>query len=158
MPELDPRPEAAARLQQTLPASGALWMLNLLRYREQAAYPPDSPETEGPTPRSGRDSYAHYSSLVQPHLRRVGGRPLFKTAALFTLIGPAGEDWHDCLLVRYPSRAAFIAMTSDPDFQKIARHRRAALADSRLIVLAEGRTIGRLVWWLIGLLARLRRA
>lgn len=156
MPELDPRPEAAARLLEDLPASGALWMLNLLRYRERAAYPADFPEAQALNQQSGRDTYAHYATLVQPHLRRVGGRPLFKTQALLTLIGPSGEDWHDCLLVRYPDRAAFIAMVSDPEFQRIAAHRSAALVDSRLIVLSAGRPIGRLAWWLLGIVARLR--
>jgi hypothetical protein len=35
--------------------------------------------------------------------------------------------------VRYPSKAAFVAMISDPGYQEIHGHRAAALADSRLI-------------------------
>ena len=155
MPELEPRPDALARLNAELPEQGALLMLNLLRYREQAAYPPDHPE--GEKPQSGREVYAHYAALVQPHLRRVGGRPLQKAPALLSLIAPQDEDWHDFLLVRYPSRSAFLQMISDPEFQAIARHRRAALADSRLIVLRDAACISAPVWWLLGILARLRR-
>ena len=37
------------------------------------------------------------------------------------------------LLVRYPSIGAFLEMVTDADYLVCARHRTAALADSRLI-------------------------
>ena len=48
-----------------------------------------------------------------------------------SVIGP--EDWDLVILVRYPTRRQFVAMLKDPDYQKIAPIRAAALADSRLI-------------------------
>jgi uncharacterized protein (DUF1330 family) len=41
------------------------------------------------------------------------------------------------LLVRYPTRRQFIAMVNDPDYQKIAPIRAAALADSRLVEMRQ---------------------
>jgi hypothetical protein len=61
--------------------------------------------------------------------------------AQLTLIGPSEESWDDVLLVEYPSRKAFIAMTSNPEYLACTVHRTAALADSRLVAMrAKHRT------------------
>jgi uncharacterized protein (DUF1330 family) len=52
------------------------------------------------------------------------------------VIGPEGEQWDDVLLVQYPSRRAFLTMVGRADYQQAVVHRRAALADSRLIATA----------------------
>lgn len=49
------------------------------------------------------------------------------------LIAPAGEQWDELLLVRYPSKEAFLSMIGDPEYQAATVHRTAALADSRLL-------------------------
>jgi uncharacterized protein (DUF1330 family) len=36
-------------------------------------------------------------------------------------------------MVEYPSRAAFLEMVADADYQELSKHRTAALEDSRLI-------------------------
>ncbi len=53
--------------------------------------------------------------------------------AVATPIAVDGEEWDDALLVRYPSKQAFLGMVTKPDYQKDAVHRTAALLDSRLI-------------------------
>jgi hypothetical protein len=52
------------------------------------------------------------------------------------LLGPPEERWDLALLVRYPSKVAFLALVSNPDYQNITVHRTAALEDSRLIATA----------------------
>jgi len=155
MPEIRPRDSAIAALPQQVPARGALVMLNLLRFNTWASYP-DAAASSGAA-RSGREAYALYSGLTLPHLRRVGGRVIFKAKASLALIAAEGEHWDEVLLVRYPNRAAFVSMTSDAGFQAGSVHRSAALADSRLIIMAEPKVIGRLGWWLFGLLSRWRQ-
>lgn len=49
------------------------------------------------------------------------------------LLSPTNERWHKVLLVRYPSKQAFLEMIQNPDYQAITIHRKAALEDSRLI-------------------------
>ena len=107
-----------------------LVMINLLRFREQAAYA-DGFEAE---PCSGEQAYARYSEGALIALGKVGGRPIWAAEVGEVVIGPEAEHWDQALLVHYPSRAKFIEMQRDPDYQAILPHRMAALADSRLIL------------------------
>jgi uncharacterized protein (DUF1330 family) len=66
----------------------------------------------------------------------VGASVLWRGSAQQTVIGPKGEQWDDVLLVQYPSRRAFLTMVGRADYQQAVVHRRAALADSRLIATA----------------------
>jgi uncharacterized protein (DUF1330 family) len=104
-------------------------MINLLRYRDRAAYPRGSDAQ----PCSGREAYQRYAARVTPTLAEVGGRIVWFGNVKHTVIAPDGEDWDDAILVAYPSRAAFLGMVSRSDYQQAAVHRTAALADSRLI-------------------------
>ena len=108
---------------------GPIVMINLLRYREQAEYPPGTSEA----PCTGQEAYGRYSDGVTPLLGKHGGRPVWIGLARQTLIAPEGEQWHNALLVEYPTRKAFVEMTTSAEYQAIAHHRTAALEDSRLI-------------------------
>lgn len=108
---------------------GPIVMLNLLRYRERAAYP----DGFDAAPASGREAYQRYGAEAVKHVASVGGRVLWAGGGGFTLIGPPDERWDDAVLVEYPSRRAFVEMASRNDYQAIAVHRTAALEDSRLI-------------------------
>lgn len=101
-------------------------MLNLLKFREQAAY--DDPAEAC----SGREAYKRYSKTSLQTIAAVGGSIIFSGKAHESLIAPAGEGWHQVFLVRYPSAAAFVTMISMPQYQAASRHRTAALLDSRL--------------------------
>ena len=117
------------QLLDTLPPDQPVVMLNLLRFREQAAYA-DSDQAE---PCSGREAYKRYSQTSLQTIAAVGGRVIFGGKAHEALIGPPGDDWHQVFLVQYPSPAAFRAMMAMPQYQACVHHRTAALADSRLI-------------------------
>ncbi len=129
MGHIEPTPE---RLQEFLSEGDAdtpIVMINLLRYREQAAYP-EGFEAE---PCSGREAYQRYGQEVIGHIASVGGRLIWMGEARATLIGPDDERWDDALLVEYPSKKAFLEMVSKAEYQACAIHRTAALDDSRLI-------------------------
>ncbi|TJY59023.1 DUF1330 domain-containing protein [Sinimarinibacterium sp. CAU 1509] len=118
------------RIATSIPMDTPVTMLNLLRFRAEAAYPADS----GCTPCSGREAYARYSTQAFGKVREVGGELVYQADAIGRFIGPDGEDWDEVLLVRYPSLQAFLAMVSMPDYQAMTVHRTAALADARLTV------------------------
>jgi uncharacterized protein (DUF1330 family) len=86
----------------------------------------------------GRESYARYGGEVVAHLQRVGGEIVWAGACDAALIGPGAPEWDVAAVVRYPSRAAFLEMVSDPGYRETVAHRSAGLADSRLIPCAEG--------------------
>jgi uncharacterized protein (DUF1330 family) len=104
-------------------------MINLLRYRERAAYP-EGFEAE---PCSGREAYLRYGAEAARRIASVGGRMLWMGSVRATVIAPESEEWDDAVLVEYPSRKAFFEMVSQPEYQAVAPHRTAALEDSRLI-------------------------
>jgi uncharacterized protein (DUF1330 family) len=111
-------------------------MLNLVRFRDAAAYPEDHPlAAKGLT---GAEAYANYGRDSGPVLTRVGGSILWRGTYQTTLIGPGDEAWDAMFIARYPSAHAFLAMVSDPDYKLAVVHRQAAVATSRLIRTKPG--------------------
>jgi uncharacterized protein (DUF1330 family) len=106
---------------------GPVWMVNLVRFKERAD---GIHADEGIT---GAEAYARYGAAVQPHLARVGGRIVLAAEPNESMIGPEEGEWDAVFVAEYPSRKAFLQMTSDPDYLAIHAHRAAGLADSRLI-------------------------
>jgi uncharacterized protein (DUF1330 family) len=105
-------------------------MLNLLRFAERTG-------GDGNGAQSGRDSYERYGDRVRSMLEKAGGRILWQGRADSVVIGGEGDDWDAVILVEYPSRKAFIEMTSSPKYQEVSKDRTAGLADSRLIAMTE---------------------
>ncbi|MCW4386248.1 DUF1330 domain-containing protein [Salinibacterium sp. SYSU T00001] len=127
MAHLEIRPDVLRSALESIPDDTPFLMLNLLRFREKAHYDAESSEL------SGREAYALYGKHAREYLTRIGAEVVVMGAAHGTVIGPAEEDWHTVMFVRYPSIAAFVAMANDPEYARIAVHREAALEDSRLI-------------------------
>ncbi|MDD0844951.1 DUF1330 domain-containing protein [Pseudomonas sp. Gutcm_11s] len=129
MPSINPSSQQLAHFAAAMPAGQPILMLNLLRYRDQAAYPDTSPHS----PCSGREAYARYSRTALSKVRGVGGSVQLLAGVRAALIAPQDEHWDEMLLVSYPSPESFLAMLADPEYRAATEHRSAALADSRLI-------------------------
>jgi uncharacterized protein (DUF1330 family) len=127
---VDPTRERFAAFK-ALPREGAIHMLDLVRLRERAAYPPDHPDAGAG--RTGRQAYRAYAAASAPVFARVGGRQVWLAAPELTLIGPDDERWDLSFVAEYPSADAFIAMLRDPEYRIAVVHRQAAVADSRLV-------------------------
>ena len=121
--------EEALAAMAAKPGDEPVVMLNLLRYRDTAE------AGFGVDGLSGEDAYREYGRRFAELNPRFGGEPVWMGAADTVVIG--AEEWDVVILVRYPTRSAFIAMLRDPDYQAIAPIRAAALADSRLIETAQ---------------------
>ena len=113
-------------------------MLNLLRFRNWAEYEqfPDLAPTE---PISGKAAYKLYMQHTLPFLTAAGGKLLFYGRGGPFLIGPEQEYWDAVLLVQHASTAKFLDFANDQGYLAIAGHRTAALIDSRLLPIEEGR-------------------
>lgn len=131
-PVIDPTPEQARALIESGDESPIV-MVNLVRFKEQA-----TGIDEGMT---GAEAYAIYGQSIAPYLAGVGGEVLVATRSVESVIGPEEPEWDMVLLVRYPSRKAFMAMVTDPGYQREHEHRAAGVAEARLILsdLAGGR-------------------
>ena len=104
-------------------------MLNLLKFRDQARYAKDS----GETPCTGREAYARYARLVKPVLEPLGATVML-TGVVWMIGRP--DEWDQSFVVRYHQATDILNLGADPAYQKAAHHRTAALADSRLLMLA----------------------
>ena len=114
---------------KALPRDGEIHMLNLVRFRAQAAYP----EGHAQAGISGAEAYAQYGRASGPIFARVGGSILWRGTQDTMLIGPASEVWDALFIARYPTAAAFLEMVTDADYQRAVIHRQAAVETSRLI-------------------------
>ena len=103
-------------------------MLNLVRFREKAAYPDGRNAT-------GAEAYAAYGRDSYPVFSRLGGRVVWRGNFELMLIGPSDEKWDACFIAEYPSVSAFVHMIRDPIYREAVKHRQAAVLDSRLIRL-----------------------
>ena len=104
-------------------------MLNLVRFRDNTAYPDGRDAT-------GAEAYAAYRRESYPVFSRLGGRIVWRGRFELMRIGPTDEKWDECFIAEYPSVAAFIEMIRDPVYREAVKHRQAAVLDSRLIRLA----------------------
>ena len=127
---IDPTKEDFARFRE-MDRPGTLHMLNLLEFRDKAAY-------DDGTIATGVEAYRNYVRESGPIFERLGGRQVWAGRPELTLIGPQEETWDLAFIAEYPSKDAFVAMLRDPDYRKAVRHRQAAVADSRLIRMQPG--------------------
>ena len=138
MSHIDPTREAFQAFKD-LDRSAPIQMLNLIRLRENAAYPDGRTAT-------GTQAYAEYGKRSGPIFQRVGGSILWRGEPKVTLIGPVDEAWDLAFIAAYPTAGAFLEMVTDPVYQSDAvPHRQAAVLDSRLIrhhVLGSGDAFG----------------
>jgi uncharacterized protein (DUF1330 family) len=104
-------PSAFEQLNENA-ARGPVVMLNLLRFK----------------PDGGAESYAAYAEAVTPLLEKCGGEVVYAGQPNELLIGE--DRWDLMILVRYPTRAAFVGMVTSDDYLSIAHLREQALEDS----------------------------
>ena len=107
-------------------------MLNLLEFRDQAAYP-DGRSTK----LTGREAYELYAAAMQRLVEEQGGRFLFAGDVVSPVIGDVEDMWDACAMVEYPSAAAFAMIATSPEVAEIGVHRAAGLKGQLLIRLAQ---------------------
>src|SRR5512140_1664049 len=97
--------EVNGELLASLPDAGPVVMVNLLRLRDRAAY-------------------RRYSELTMPLIKARGGTVLWAGNGEAVAFGDAHSDrWDYVVLVRYPSRAAFLDMLRSSEYATANAHR-----------------------------------
>jgi uncharacterized protein (DUF1330 family) len=129
-PHIDPNREQFDAFK-ALPRGAPIAMLNLVRYRERAAYP-DGHDCAA-LKLTGAEAYARYGAESGPIFRRVGGSVIWSGAPRLVLTGPADEAWDTAFVALYPNAHAFLEMVTDLAYRLAVVHRQAAVATSRLI-------------------------
>ena len=128
-------PQALLAAAGAIAADTPIYMVNLLRYREQAEYGDQATAA----PCTGREAYFQRYVPAFAKVTAGDGIKLFWVGqVLAPLVAPPGEHWDDVAIVEYPSFAVFQRMLESPAYHAEAEpHRRAALADWRLIPTAK---------------------
>lgn len=111
--------EINAELIASLPDAGPVVMVNLLRLRDRAAY-------------------RRYSELAMPLIKARGGTVLWAGNGEAVAFGDAQADrWDYVVLVRYPSRAAFLDMARSPEYAAANVHHELAVVQHVILASTE---------------------
>src|SRR5262249_9421415 len=95
---------------------GPVVMLNLLKFKSSG----------------GSKEYGKYGDSVVQMVEKQGGKVLWLGKVDQTLIGPVDDTWDAVALVQYPSRKAFMEMTSKKEYDSAHEHRESGLERTRL--------------------------
>ncbi|WP_420431837.1 DUF1330 domain-containing protein [Hyphobacterium sp.] len=118
-----------AQISRFMEAGGSpVSMLNLLRFREKAAYP-DGRDADLP----GKDAYFRYAVPMTQLVLKAGGSLDFTGDMGPLLIGEIEDDWHMAAIMTYPSPRTLVEISLTPEFAEIAVHRKAGLEGQLLI-------------------------
>lgn len=128
---IDATPESGKAFLD-LNIKGAVTMLNLLKFREKADYS-QAKHLAPSSSISGKEAYQIYINHVKPLLLKVGAEIIYFGKGGRFVIGPKDEVWDAVIMIKHQSVEKFMAFARDEDYVKIAGHRGAALADSRLL-------------------------
>jgi len=118
---VDPTPDQLA-LVAGFPEETPFVMCNLLKFAG---------------PEGARRYWEEYTPRVTPLAEAAGGRTITKGEVRHLIIGAAPHDWDAVWLVRWPSKAHFLAMMSHPDFPGTQEIRVRALERMALLLVQE---------------------
>jgi uncharacterized protein (DUF1330 family) len=99
-------------------------MINLLKYRAVAIYDLEDENEIGLT---GREAYNEYGKVVLPKIVALGGSLAYRGSCKFHFVGDENQDYDELIVVRYPSRQAYLDMFHSPEYQSAILHRKAGL-------------------------------
>ena len=116
------------RTLQQHDSGGPIYMLNLLKFREKAAYADGRATTL-----SGEEAYAIYGRAVSRMVLEAGGKLVFSGRVEGTMVGVVEDSWDSVAVMMYPSLAVMGQITGSAAYAEIHVHRDAGLAGQILI-------------------------
>ena len=108
-------------------------MLNLLKFRDKAAYP-DGRETN----LTGREAYGLYGKAFAEIMEPQGVKVLYSGEIKGLLIGEGDDLWDSMALIQYPSTQVMLDMLKNETYQQAQQHRAAGLEGQLLIECGVG--------------------
>lgn len=114
-------------LVRTLPIAGAVVMINLVRFKDWS----------GDGNGSGWDAYIRYSDMTMPLIKQRGGTVLWAGDVWGAAYGDAQTAWNYAVLVRYPSKEAFLDMVTSAEYAAANVHRDHAVLDHQILAATE---------------------
>ena len=103
-------------------------MLNLLKFKEKAAY-----EDGRSCELTGQEAYQLYADAFHEIMGPKGVRILYSGGVAGLLIGEGDDLWDAVAVIEYPSTEVMLNMLRDEDYQAAQQHRAAGLVGQLLI-------------------------
>ena len=108
------------------------FMVNLIKYRQKALYPPGSNYDD-----SALAADARYNRALVPYLLKYGGVPVFLGSPQGRFIGKSGDvEWDRVAIVRYRSRRDLLNMALDIAPLGVAVHKWASIEKTQVFPVA----------------------
>lgn len=120
--QVSPSQEQLAELM-AYPKDKPLVMVNIIKFKTQTE---SGKET-------GQEAYARYYENAAPFVAQSGAKLIWKGKVASTVIGDSQNQPDLVFLVEYQSVNDFLAMISNPEYQKITNDRTIALEYGGLI-------------------------
>ena len=99
-------------------------MINLIKYRSVAIYESEADNAFG---RSGREAYQEYGMVAFSKIIGMGGSLVYRGTCDHHFVGDESQNYDDLIIVRYPSRRAYLEMFNSTEYQEAIKHRKAGL-------------------------------
>ena len=65
--------------------------------------------------------------MAIPKISALGGSIVYKGACDHLFVGDQPQDYDELIIVRYPSRKAYLEMLNSAEYQEAIKHRKAGL-------------------------------
>ena len=105
------------------PSNTPVTMVNILKFKEKS----------GNGDESGREAYLRYSKNMESFISKAGGKVIWMGNITKTIIGDYDTQPDMVLIVSYPSKEAFINMSTTPEYEEVSKDRKIALEYGALL-------------------------
>jgi uncharacterized protein (DUF1330 family) len=112
---------------------GEIVMVNLLKFPSAEGDGDRGADGDGGEPAANSAEYRRYTDKAMAMVKARGGHVVWMGKPEHVVIGDPSDEWDLVILVSYPSRAAFLDMVANPDYQQAHKHRERGLERSALI-------------------------
>ncbi|MGB7405665.1 MAG: DUF1330 domain-containing protein [Pacificimonas sp.] len=118
---------------------GPIVMVNMLKFRERAAYPDDF---DGDADVSGEDAYARYQQVFTVAVGDTSKAEVLYSGPVQQVFigeeGGAAEDWDKMLIVRYPDKQDFLNMMANEQYREEGLVHRYAGLERTVLLQCKG--------------------
>ena len=125
--QIVPQKEKFLDFIKNYPSGVPVTMVNILKFNDRS----------GIDDESGREAYMRYSKNMTPLLQKAQGKVIWMGNVTQTLIGDYEQAPDMVLIVRYPSKEAFIEMSTTPEYEAISKDRKIALEYGGLLASSD---------------------
>ena len=118
-----PTKEEFVKFVKNYPSNTPITMVNILKFKEKS----------GQGEETGREAYLRYSKNMAPLVKAAEGTVVWMGNMAQTIIGDYETQPDMILIISYPTKEHFIAMSTTPEYEEISKDRKLALEYGGLI-------------------------